>query len=164
MATRPHHILVLTFGDGRPGSTFARRDLPVMAVGCSLFLIVAYFLGADFSMDWPGWSVWGLGVGLAIIGCVVWWGYKSSNCTLSIDGRIGRVTLERRYLYKTVSERFRFADIERFEAERYDDDGSPAVQPRLVLKNGRAIDLGQPETVHVADAEAAIAAAQQALA
>ena len=161
MTTRgSRYTLVLTFGQGRPLADEARLLLPVIVAAVAVFAVYGYLTGQSLSFSLEGWSVGSAAIWLTVLGFIGWTLLKSNHATVEVDDRHNSVTLERRYVLKTMKQRFKFEEIERFEAERLDLDGTPAVQPRLVLKNGTSIDLGSPEVGRIGETEAAIAKAQ----
>ena len=134
-----------------------------MLIGIAAFhLGFAFFTGCSLVPSFDG-GAWSVVVGVVVVGLFTWAILRESCATVEIDGHSRRLTLERRYLLKTVKDSFAFEEVERFEAERFDDDGTPTAQPRLILKNGESIDLGRPETSRIAVAITSVAKAQKAL-
>lgn len=159
---RNHQRLVITFGGrGRP-VTFTRGAIGFIAAVVAIHFGFGLVAGADLSV-WRGWGTSDF-VAVALVSAFFAWALLgASHATLEIDERSRQVTLKRRYLHKTDTRCFVFDDIARFEAEVADPDENEAVQPRMVLKSGEAIDLGPKELARVAVAKAAVAEAQRAL-
>ncbi len=120
------YTLVLTFGQGRPLADEARLLLPVIVAAVAVFVAYGYFSWQGLSFSLEEWSVGSAAIWLAVLGFLGWTVLKSNHATVEVDDRHRRVTLERRYVLKTMKERFKFEEIARFEAERLDLDGSAA--------------------------------------
>ena len=154
--TRDGDQLILTTGDGRP---WASSLFTVLFVG-GITTTITVGLLMDLARD--GFSVMHLA---GVLIPIVLFAFArmlrdAHHATVRIDDRFGRVSIERRYLFKTLVDQLRFDEVIGFAIHETDDDGSPRYQLKLDTTNGRTLILGQRESDRSAldEAVAAVAA------
>lgn len=153
--TRDVDRLILTTGDGRPWVSSLFVVLFVGGIAATILVALAKNVARD------GFSIATLG-GVIIPIVVFAFGREllaAHHATVEIDQRFGRISIEQRYLFKTIREKLKFDELKGFAVHETEDDGSPRYQLKLECLDGRQFVLGQ----RIADRDAiskALTAAQ----
>ena len=144
--TRDGDRLILTTGDGRPWVSSLFVVLFVGGIAATILVALVKNVARD------GFSIATLG-GVIIPIVIIAFGRQllaAHHATVEIDQRFGRVSVERRYFFKTIREKLKFDELKGFAIHETEDDGSPRYQLKLECLDGRQFILGQ----RIADGEA----------
>lgn len=131
--------LMLSTGEGRPWAS--SLFIALFVGGIATAILVG--LVRDWARD--GFSLVHLG-GVLIPIVVTAFARDlahAHHATVEIDERFGRIAIERRFLFKTLTEKLRFEEVQGFAIHETEDDGSPRYQLKLACRDGRHLILGQ---------------------